>query len=91
MNEILISAHSLRHAAFHHVLAVVTLYISMMVLDTHYDKVGPFDFDSIVQEIYYKICRRCADSSDTLTPAMSNSIIPKVLIFYGPVLSDFSL
>lgn len=44
MNEILISAHSLRHAAFHHVLAVVTLYISMVVLDTHYDKVGLFGY-----------------------------------------------
>lgn len=39
MNEILISAHSLRRAALHHVLAVVTLYISMMLLETHYDKV----------------------------------------------------
>ncbi|CAG7847974.1 SubName: Full=Putative uncharacterized protein {ECO:0000313/EMBL:EGN94093.1} [Serendipita indica DSM 11827] len=38
INEILISAHSLKRAAFHHILSVLTLYISSMLMDSHYDK-----------------------------------------------------
>lgn len=38
INEILISAHSLKRAAVHHVLAVVTLYVSSMLIDSHYEK-----------------------------------------------------
>jgi len=57
MNEILILAHGLRHATFHHDLAVVPLYMSVMVLGTHYD--NPVT-NSIEREICYKICRRRA-------------------------------
>ncbi|KAG9055036.1 hypothetical protein FS842_003331 [Serendipita sp. 407] len=38
INEILISGHSLKRAAIHHLLAVFTLYISTMLMDTHYEK-----------------------------------------------------
>ncbi|KAG8834376.1 hypothetical protein FRC17_009051 [Serendipita sp. 399] len=38
INEILISAHSLKRAAVHHLLAMFTLYISTFLLDTHYEK-----------------------------------------------------
>jgi Golgin subfamily A member 7/ERF4 family len=40
INEILISAHSLKRAALDHVLSVLTLYISSLILSTHYDKVS---------------------------------------------------
>lgn len=40
INEILISAHSLKRAAVHHILSVITLYISAMLMESHYEKVG---------------------------------------------------
>lgn len=40
INEILISAHSLKHAAVHHILSVITLYISTFLIKSHYDKVS---------------------------------------------------
>lgn len=39
INEILISAHSLRRAALHHILSFLTLYIASMIIDSHYEKV----------------------------------------------------
>ena len=63
MDEILILAHSLRHATFHHDLAVMPLYTSVMVLGAHYD--NPVT-NSIAREICYKICRRCAGSAQAL-------------------------
>ncbi|KAG8931482.1 hypothetical protein FRC02_002661 [Tulasnella sp. 418] len=38
INEVLISAHSLRHSALEHVLGVMTLYLSVLVIETHYEK-----------------------------------------------------
>ncbi|KAH7908205.1 Golgin subfamily A member 7/ERF4 family-domain-containing protein [Hygrophoropsis aurantiaca] len=38
LNEILISAHSIRHSFFHNFLAVMTLQISSLLLSTHYEK-----------------------------------------------------
>jgi len=38
INELLISAHSLRHSFFDNMLAVVTLQMSKLVLSTHYEK-----------------------------------------------------
>lgn len=38
VNEILISAYSLRHAAFDNTVATMTLYISKLFLRSHYDK-----------------------------------------------------
>jgi hypothetical protein len=50
INEILISAHSLKRAAVHHVLAVVTLYISSMLIDSHYEKVcSPFFYIAVIR------------------------------------------
>ncbi|KAG8927327.1 hypothetical protein FRC01_007662 [Tulasnella sp. 417] len=38
INEVLISAYSLRHSALENVLGVVTLYLWTMLTETHYDK-----------------------------------------------------
>lgn len=50
INEILISAHSLKHAAFHHVLAVFTLYVSTLMIRSHYDKVSR-DFNALYSHL----------------------------------------
>ncbi|KAF7986181.1 hypothetical protein HWV62_38584 [Athelia sp. TMB] len=42
INEILISAHSIRHSFAYNVLAVLTLQASRLVLEAHYDKVSLF-------------------------------------------------
>ncbi|KAG8984942.1 hypothetical protein FRB94_005910 [Tulasnella sp. JGI-2019a] len=38
INEILISAYSLRSSAFENILGVMTLYLSTLILETHYEK-----------------------------------------------------
>lgn len=38
INEILISAHSVRHSFIYNFLAVATLHLSTFVLTSHYDK-----------------------------------------------------
>jgi len=38
INEVLISAYSLRSSAFEHILGVMTLYLSTLILETHYEK-----------------------------------------------------
>ncbi len=40
INEVLISAHSLRHSFSDNMLAVFTLQLSRLVLTSHYEKVG---------------------------------------------------
>ncbi|KAG8905428.1 hypothetical protein FRB99_008974 [Tulasnella sp. 403] len=38
INEVLISAYSLRYSALENVLGIVTLYLSTLLFETHYDK-----------------------------------------------------
>jgi hypothetical protein len=40
MNELLISAHTLRHSFLDNVLAIFSLQISKLFLTTHFEKVG---------------------------------------------------
>jgi hypothetical protein len=42
INELLISAHSIRHSFFNNLLAVFTLQISRLVIASHYDKVRAY-------------------------------------------------
>ena len=41
INEILISAHSLKHSLVDNALSFFTLQTSRLVLSSHYEKVGP--------------------------------------------------
>lgn len=39
MNEVLISAHSLKHSLIENVLSYFTLQLSRLVVESHYEKV----------------------------------------------------
>lgn len=48
INEILISAHSLRHSLFDHMLAILSLQISKLFVKTHFEKASRHPDDAFV-------------------------------------------
>jgi hypothetical protein len=50
INELLVSAHSLRHSFFDNLLAVLTLQLSLLFITSHYEK---------VREKEYMVDRMC--------------------------------
>jgi hypothetical protein len=84
INELLISAHSLRHSFLDNMLAVFSLQLSKLILTSHYEKANPgSSLSKHARSAELVVSRKCNASNTWLMTSIPGYTIQLGLTFCG--------